>query len=170
MDLDSVTQNTSDNAWICWTTPVSEISTEFRGFHCHLHGVFGLHFHGLPKNSGNWVENWVESIVYPLYKFPWIPQIISVESMEQSDSISMESTQCFLLMSMQPWMPWKAMEEVEFYRIPRKPWNLIWLRIVINCWENRPRTETLILNTTFITNVVKKAVSWAKITKRQPHA
>ena len=24
---------------------------EFRGFHCHFHGVFGLHFHGLPNNS-----------------------------------------------------------------------------------------------------------------------
>ena len=126
MDLDAVAQNTSDNTCICWTTPVSEISTEFRGFHCNFHGVFGLHFHGLPKNSGNLVENWVASIFYAFYKFPWIPQIISVESMEQSDSMYMESTQCFLLMSMQPW---KAIKEVEFYRIPRKPWNLIWLRI-----------------------------------------
>ena len=109
-------------------------------------------------SSGNLVQNWVTSIFYAFYKFPWIPQIISVESMEQSDSISMESTQCFLLMFMQPWMPWKAMEEVEFYRIPRKPWNLICLRIDINCWENRPRTETFILNTIFTTNVVKKAV------------
>ena len=48
-----------------------------------------------------------------------------------------------------------ATEEVEFYRIPRKPWNLIWLRIDINCWENNPRTET-ILNTIFIINVVTK--------------
>ena len=126
---------------------VSEISMEFRGFHCHFHGVFGLHFHGLQKNSGNLVEKWVASIFYAFYKFAWIPQIISVESMEPSDSISMESTQCFLLMSMQPWMPWNAMEEVEFYRIPRKPWNLIWLRIDINCWENGPRTETFILIT-----------------------
>ena len=119
-----------------------------RGFHCHFHGLFGLHFHGLPKNSGNLVEKWVASIVYAFYQFPWIPQIISVESMEPSDSISMESTQCFLLMSMmQPWMTWKAIEEVEFYRIPRKPWNLIWLRIDINCWENGPRTETFILIT-----------------------
>ena len=46
------------------------------------------------------MESGVESIVYAFYKFPWIPQIIYVESMEQSDSISMESTQCFLLMSM----------------------------------------------------------------------
>ena len=29
---------------------------EFHGFHCHFHRVFGLHFHGLPKNSGNLVE------------------------------------------------------------------------------------------------------------------
>ena len=34
------------------------------------------------------------------------------------------------------WLPLNAMEEVEFYRIPRKPWNLIWLRIDLNCWEN----------------------------------
>ena len=42
-----------------------------------------------------------------------------------------------------------AMEEVEFYRISRKPWNLIWLRIdtCINCWENGPMTETFILIT-----------------------
>ena len=34
------------------------------------------------------------------------------------------------------WLPLNAMEEVEFYRIPRKQWNLIWLRIDLNCWEN----------------------------------
>ena len=136
MDLDSVTQNNVIIHAFAEPLPSLEISMEFRGFHCHFHGVFGLHFHGLPKNSENLVHDWVASICYAFYKFPWIPQIISVESMEQSDSISMESTQCFLLMSMQPWMPWKAMEKVEFYRIPRKPWNLICLRIDINCWEN----------------------------------
>ena len=140
MNLDSVTQNTSDNTCICWTTPVSEISMEFRGFHCHFHGVFGLHFHGLPKNSRNLVENWVASIFYAFYKFPWIPQIISVESMEQSDSISMESTQCFILMFMQPWMPWKAMEEVEFHG-SHGTWS--------GCWN-------LHFKYIFITNVVKK--------------
>ena len=32
-----------------------------------------------------------------------------------------------------PWLPFNAMEVVEFYRIPWKPWNLIWLRIDLNC-------------------------------------
>ena len=170
MDLDSVTQNTSDNIW--------HLLNQSR-----LWDIHGIPWIPLPlpwsiwtpfpwtsKNSGNWVEivqNWVTSIFYAFYEFPWIPQIISAESMAQSDSISKESTQCFLLMSMQPWMPWKAMEEVEFYRIPRKPWNLICLRIDINFWENGPRTETFILNTIFITNVEKSCliyiVSWAKI-------
>ena len=52
-------------------------------------------------------------------------------SMEYSDSISMEAMAWQL-----PWLPLNAMEGVEFYRIPRKPWNLIWLRIDLNCREN----------------------------------
>ena len=135
---------------------------EFRGFHCHFHGVFGLHFNGLPKNL---VQNWVTSIFYAFYKFPWIPQILSVESMAPF-----------------PWNPpngfcwcpcnhgcqWKAMEEVEFYRIPRKPWNLICLRIDINCWENGPRTETFILNIKQMTTsyLIKYSRPWKMISPR----
>ena len=158
MDLDSVTQNTSDNVW--------HLLNQSR-----LWDIHGIPWIPLPlpwsictpfpwtsKKQWKFSAKLSDINFLAFYKFPWIPKIISVESMGQSDSISMESTQCFLLMSMQPWMPWKAMEEVEFYRIPRKLWNLICLRIDINCWENGPRTETLILNTIFITNVVKKAV------------
>ena len=56
-----------------------------------------------------------------------------------------------------PWLPLNAMEEVEFYRIPRKPWNLIWLRIDLTA--EKMAAETLILNPIFIKNVVKKTVS-----------
>ena len=163
MDLDSVTQNTSDNACICWTTPVSEISTEFRGFHCHFHGVFGLHFHRLPKNSGNLLENWVASIFYAFYEFPWIPQILSVESMEQSDSISMESTKCFLLMSMQPWMPWKAMEEVEFLQNSTEAMELDLVEIWYKLLRKWPQDWNLHFKYNIYHKCCKKGVSWAKI-------
>ena len=66
-------------------------------------------------------------------------------SMEYSDSISMEAMANYAMASI---------EEVEFYRIPWKSWNLIWLRIDLTA--EKMATETFILNPIFIKNVVKK--------------
>ena len=163
MDLDSVTQNTSDNIW--------HLLNQSR-----LWDIHGIPWIPLPLPWSIWTP------------FPWTSKKqwkfrvkLSYINFLRFLLVSMDSTDNFCgihgaiglhfhginpMLSIDVHATMDAMEEVEFYRIPRKPWNLICLRIYINCWENGPRTETFILNTIFITNVVKKLFniySWAKI-------